>query len=217
MDKFSQLIAKGVAAFHYTPIARAIPEQCPICRAYNNTFGAATDTHMSHLDDGRIVVTGHIISDPHKFDQFIYSSMYGGVNFRHSGYWSFGDFMIRYNLVGTYDVLNGDNVYILKPIEERKGPEEGKEGACINACPDCCSAVSTASFITSESTIPQNGRFLSRHGDYMEVAACANDNPFVMAKAMNESVNIYGNNWCVANLSDGTHIIGFFDNKTYIL
>jgi hypothetical protein len=216
MDKFSQLIAKGVAAFRYTPIAPAIPEQCPMCRAYNNTFGAATDTHMSHLDDGRIVVTGHIISDPRKFDQFIYASMYGGVNFRHSGYWSFCDFMSRYNLVGTYDVLNGDNVYMLKPIEERKSPEEGKEGVCIPNCPDC-SVVSGASFVTSESSIPQNGRFLSRHGDFMEVAACANDNPFVMAKAMNESINIYGNNWCVTNLSDGTHIIGFFDNKAYIL
>ena len=216
MDRFSQLIAKGVAAFHYTPIAPETPDQCPMCRAYNNTFGAATDTHMSHLDDGRIVVTGHIISDPRKFDQFIYSSMYGGVNFRHSGYWSFGDFMSRYNLVGTYDVLNGDNVYILKSIETPKGPEEGKEGVCVPCCPDC-SVVSGASFVTSESKIPQNGRFLSRHNDIMEMAEVADENPFAMAKAMNESVNIYGNNWCVVNLSDGTHIIGFFNNKAYIL
>ena len=212
MDKFSELIAKGVAKFEHTPVAPVTPETCPICRAYNNTFGASSDTHMSHLEDGRIVVTGHIISDPRKFDRFIYSSVWGGVNFVHSGYWSFSDFLYKHNLVGSYDVLNGDNVYIMHPVEEKNA-----EGVPEEKCCDACAPVSAASFITSESIIPQNGRFLSRHCDLMEVASCTDENPFKMVKAMNESINVLGNNWVVTNLSDGTHIVGYFNHKTYIL
>lgn len=214
MDRFSELIAKGVAKFEHTPIAPSTPEQCPVCRAYNNVFGAATDTHMSHLEDGRLVITGHAISDNRNFDRFLYASMWGGVNFMHSGYWSFSDFSYKHNLVGNYDVLNGDNVYILKPIGENNA-EGGIEAE--KCCADCVAPVSAASFVTSESIIPQNGRFLSRHGDYMELLECVNDNPYMMAKAMNESIDILGNNWTVVNLSDGTHIVGYFNNKTYIL
>ena len=211
MDKFSELIKKGVAQFTYKPIAPEIPSQDIICRAYNNLFGAATDTHMSRQDDGSYVITGHIISNKSKFDQFLYSSMWGGVQFGHSvhsGYWSFSDFIYKNKLHGRYEILNGDDVYILSRVDDTS------QAGTSNSVAPCCDA---AAFTTSESKIPQNLRFLSRHGDLMEVLACKSDDPYKMAEAMNSSINVLGTNWVVANTSEGARIVGYFNNKTYIL
>jgi len=217
MDKFSELIAKGVAAFEYKPVASSMPEQCPICRAYNNLFGAATDTHMSHLDDGRIVITGHIISSKEKFDQFLYASMWGGVQFRHSGYWSFSDFIFKNKLRGRYEVLNGDDVYILTPVEDESqagnatNTSTAEMGAAIGM--DCCAKT----FVTSESIIPQNLRLLSRHYELMEVRECLNEDPYKTAQAMNESRNVFGDNWRVAETSKGPKVVGYFNNQVHII
>ena len=37
-DKFSEMIAAGVARFDYTNIAHPMGETDPVCRAYNNIF-----------------------------------------------------------------------------------------------------------------------------------------------------------------------------------
>ena len=102
-DKFSELIAQGVARFDYKPIAPEITEQDFVCRAYNNIFSIATDTHM-HLDHetGIRYITGKIVSIKEKFDSFLCASQWMGVNFRHSGYWSACNFLQMNGLTGQY-------------------------------------------------------------------------------------------------------------------
>ena len=119
-DRFSELIEKGVAEFHYTPIAPSIPEQDPICRSYNNIFSIPSDTHMSCLEDGRRVITGHKIGIKKDWDLFVNSCFWGAVDFRTTGYYCVNDFLYKNGLEGHYDVINNDNVYIVEPVAEKK-------------------------------------------------------------------------------------------------
>ena len=199
MDKFSELVAKGVAAFNYTPIANSTPEQCPICREYNNLYGAATDTHMSTLSDGRKVITGHIIADKNKFDRFMWSCQYMGVDFRSNGY-SFSSWINSKGLEGHYDVLNNDAVYILEP-RKTTGDEENKALA-DEAVP------AMSAYTTSESIIPVNMRWLSRNSDIQDIKDCIKEGVYATVQALNESRNVHGNQYAVAYLSDGIHIVG---------
>ena len=50
-----------------------------------------------------------------------------------------------------------------------------------------------------------------------DIDECVKDNIYDTAKAMNESRYVKGNNWHVAHLSSGAHIVGYMDNKTYII
>ena len=118
-DRFSELIAKGVAEFRYTPIAPSIPEQDPICRSYNNIFSIASDTHMSCLGDGRRVITGHKIGIKKDWDLFVDSCFWGAVDFRTSGYYCVNDFLYKNGLVGHYDVINNDNVYVVESLTDK--------------------------------------------------------------------------------------------------
>ena len=85
-DKFSELIDKGVASFNYVPLTGNVPEQDPVCRAYNNIFSIPTDTHMSCLEDGRRVITGHMIKTD-DWNKFINSTCWGAVCFISTGFW----------------------------------------------------------------------------------------------------------------------------------
>lgn len=205
MDRFSELVAKGVAAFNYTPIAPSIPEQCPICRSYNNIFSIATDTHMSCLDDGTKIITGHIISDKKKFDSFIYSCQYMGVNFHNAGVCSFADWMMKMGLKGAYSIVNNDAVYILKSIENNEDDDQGT----LMKSPDAM-----MSFTTDESSIPQAGRFITKDNNNDSIRECIKSTYEETAQAMNESRYIHGNQWCVAELSDGPHIVGIVNGKS---
>ena len=93
-DKFSELINQGVAKFEYTPTIGSIPEQDPVCRAYNNIFSIPSDTHMSCLPDGNRVITGHMINTP-KWESFVCSPFWGAVDFRTTGYWCLCDFFLQ--------------------------------------------------------------------------------------------------------------------------
>lgn len=208
MDKFSELIAKGVAKFEYQPIAQDVPGQCPVCRAYNNLFGAATDTHMSCLDDGTKVITGHIIADKSKFNSFIWRSQYNGVNFSQAGYYSFGDFLSRHELCGRYELLNGDEVYVLNHIDR----EQQNDPCCLGDANKCCMAT-----VTAEGQIPVNIRFISRRANIEDVLDCLAENNYDTAKKLNENRNIIGCNWQVVNLSEGQCIVGYYNNKNYKL
>lgn len=204
MDKFSELIAQGVAEFKYTPIAQEVPNTCPICRAYNNVYSLANDTHMAHLEDGRYVITGHVIRDKKHFDEFLCSCMWGAMNFMDSGLGAPCNFFYANHLKGHYDILNGDEVYILEEIPQDDG---GSPEYVIPCCPDsaCCSGTS----------IPESLRALTTDGNAEHVRECYKQSD--VAKALNESMYVYGNNWTPVVLSDGVHIVSVGERKTYIL
>lgn len=105
-DKFSSLIEADFDG--YQKFGSELPSQDPICREYNNIFGLALQTHMSVCGDKR-VITGHYINTP-DWDRFIGSSTWGGLDFRHAGYWSLYDFLCRMGLTCKKGVLNGDVV-----------------------------------------------------------------------------------------------------------
>lgn len=207
MDRFSELISRGVASFNYKPTNSSIADDCPLCRSYNNIFSIATDTHMSCIDGDMKIITGHIVSDKVKFDKFIWACQYGGVNFNTTGYISFADWMNKVGLVGRYDFYNGDSVYILEPHRTTKNtqPELGEPDNVIT------------SFTTEDSTIPQPIRLLTKDNNVDSFKECVKNTLEETATAMNESRYIYGDSWMVTNFSDGPHIIGVVNNKYYKL
>lgn len=117
MDKFSELVSKNIASFHHTPIAPEVPTLDTLCRLYNNIYSMILDTHMSPLGDGKYVITGHKIKDRRTFDQFLGSTTFSNVDVRRYG--SPLELFCKCHLVGHYDVLNGDDVFILEPGEPK--------------------------------------------------------------------------------------------------
>lgn len=210
MDRFSELVAKGVAAFNYTPTNNDNPS-CPVCREYNNIFSMATDTHMSCLDDGLKVITGHLISNKQKFDLFIWSCQFMGVDFRHSGANCFAKWMYKYGYKGEYSFMNGEAVYILSDATTTMGPEENPENLPKEPTPIM------VSYTTESNSIPVSTRFLSKRGDMNDIKECSKEDVFKTAQAMNEHRYIVGEQWGVAYLSDGPHIFGSVNGENYIV
>lgn len=200
-DKFSELIAQGVARFDYKPIAPEITEQDFVCRAYNNIFSIATDTHM-HLDGetGIRYITGKLVSVKEQFESFLYAYQWRGVNFRHSGCWSVCNFLQNYGLSGRYGSLNGDIVYEVAPI-----PEDPALGV----------PVMPGTYTTSESKIPDTVARLTIDGNTMRIKECYNgkNNLYEVCAALNESVYVLGNEWTV----NGDKLMCPFGNKIVIL
>lgn len=120
-DKFSELIAQGVASFEYTPICGELPEQDPICRFYNNVFGAASDTHMACAADGNRYITGRVVGWERSWENFKYLGEFGGVTFKHSGFWSLSDFLYANDLEANVTILNGDVVAVVTPRIKQSG------------------------------------------------------------------------------------------------
>ena len=114
-DKFSELIAQRVASFEYTPICGELPEQDPICRFYNNVFGAASDTHMACAADGNRYITGRVVGWEKQWTTLMTWSEFGGVRFKDSGFWSLSDFLYANNLEANVTMLNGDVVAVVTP------------------------------------------------------------------------------------------------------
>ena len=202
-DKFSELIAQGVAKFDYKPIAPEIPEQDFVCRAYNNIFSIATDTHMFMDGDGMRYITGKLVSIKEKFESFLYSSQWMGVNFRQSGHWSACSFLQNYGLSGRYGSLNGDIVYEVAPI-----PTDPMLGApAIPGIP--------TTYTTSESKIPDTVARLTVDGNAMRIKECYNgkNNLYEVCAALNESMYVLGNEWTV----NGDKLMCPFGNKVVIL
>ena len=195
-DKFSELISQGVASFNYTNISKDIPEQDPICRMYNNIFSIPSDTHMSCLEDGTRVITGHMIATD-KWEKFCMSCCWGAVEFRTSGVWSVFDFLFSNNLEGRVGVLNGDVVYIVTPMSK-----ESREAVMKNTV------------VTTESNIPQPITVLTTTGNMMHIQECfESKNLFEIVKRLNESSYVKGNNWVPSN----NGIVGLVGNTTYVI
>lgn len=195
-DKFSELIKQGVAEFNYTPISKDVPEMDPICRMYNNIFAIPSDTHMNCLEDGRRVITGHMINTD-KWCMFVQSCCWGAVDFRTSGTWSVCDFLFRNGLEGKMGTLNGDVVYFVTPMSE----EDRK-------------ALMKNQVITTESNIPMPITVLTTTGDMMHIKECFDCNDIKeTVRRMNESTRVIGNNWVPTE----TGIAGLVGNKVYII
>lgn len=124
-SKFSELVDAGVAKFEYTPILPETSQTDPICREYNNIFSMALDTHMSMLEDGRRIITGHNVATK-KWNYFINCCQWGGLNFADSGYWTVNEFLGRFNLVGSQSIINGDIVWLVEeclPVQGTAMPQ----------------------------------------------------------------------------------------------
>ena len=119
-NKFSEWVDAGIARFEYTPILPEVSQNDPICMQYNNIFSMALDTHMSLLEDGRRIITGHNVATQ-KWRYFVNCSQWGGMNFADAGYWSVNDFLSRFNLGGKESVINGDIVWL---VEEYGRPQD---------------------------------------------------------------------------------------------
>lgn len=117
MDRFSEMIAKGVASREHKTFLPRTPEQDNIVRTYNNCFGLFTDTHMSKMNENEYVITGSLCRTPDRFDSFLYSIDFGlGTAFKVNGkITSLAGFLQSNGLKGCYECLNGDSVYKIYP------------------------------------------------------------------------------------------------------
>lgn len=114
-NKFSELVAQGVASFDYTSILPESSIDDPICKDYNNIFGPATNTHMSMLEEGNRIITGRFVASK-DWDYFTNCSQWRGVDFKDNGYWTVNEFLSRFNLCGKKDIVNGDIVWMISDI-----------------------------------------------------------------------------------------------------
>lgn len=193
MDKFSELIAQGVANFEYKNITGNITYTCPhdmasvMIREYNNIYSIATNTHMSCTDCGQVIITGTLVNDPKYFDRFLCSTYYKNLIFPKCPACFFRDF----GYIGYYDNLNRDKVYVLEPVSEH--PELTQVQLCQNNCVCPC-----------EGGIPKNVRFISTSGNFEDVKECVTEDT---AKSLNESKYIIGDNWMVVGLSTGYNLV----------
>jgi hypothetical protein len=105
----------------YQSFGSETPTADPICRTYNNIFGLALNTHMTIVDDKRVIV-GHYINTP-EWDRFINSSVWGGLDFRHAGYYSLCQYLNDMGLTGKKGTLNGDVVYWVEDWSQIPTPD----------------------------------------------------------------------------------------------
>ena len=172
-NKFSELVANNVAPFHHEPIAPELPGYAndPISRLYNIYWGAATDTHMSTTQDGRRIITGHLVQDPCKWANLMFCTYWGGINWCQSGYCTLGEFLHFHGLEPQLSICNGDQCIELIPVYA--GPAQFAVPAAVT---------------TTESKIPQPIKVM---GDVVEIQEA-----FENAHSAKELVdNLNNNKW----------------------
>lgn len=192
-DKFSDLIKAGVASFNYTALTSDIPDTDPICRQYNNIFSIPSDTHMSMLEDGTRVITGHMINTG-QWCEFCHSWHWGAVDFRTSGVWCLCEFLCKHGLEGILASLNGDVVYKIIPKTND------------DVCPICPNNT-----YKNESLIPHQISELTNSGNKLHIIECFKQDIDTTIKNLNESIWVKGNNWVKAE----NHIIGLIGEDVY--
>lgn len=204
MDKFSELIAQGVANFEYKTIAGGITDtysqdlESRMIRDYNNLYSIATNTHMSRTVDDKIIITGTLVADKNYFDRFLYSNYYKNLTFNTSAY----SFIYNNGYIGHYDIYNNDVVYMLE-LRSMHPELFNKIGY---PCQDCC-------VCTSENQIPQNIKYISKTANIETVKECFSQED--VTKALNEHQNIKGDSWMIIGLYDGYHLMEM-NNKLII-
>lgn len=196
-DKFSDLIDQKIATFEYQNLHQSTSSYDPICAIYNNSWGFASDTHMSLGEDGRRYITGRLVAQTERWTQFKYSSMWGGLRFKEStGIYSLNEFLFKYKLDPQLSVVNGDVVCVLVDYDiPSLNPD----------IPNCC--------VTMESGIKKPISYITVDRNENTVKNCFNGTISEVVENLNNNTNIKGNNWMIA---DGK-IVGIVENKTIIL
>lgn len=198
-DKFSEMIAQGVAKTNYVPIAPETTEQDPICRMYNNIWSIPSDTHMSLCPvTGKRFITGSMVAKD-VWNQFVCAQYWGAINFKNSGHWCLSNFLQKNGLCGNISTLNGDVVYEIVPCDGE-------------SCP-CGTAPTT--FTTTESRIPDNAARITTDGNLMKIRECYNgkSNLYEVCEALNESLYVFGKEWTVI----GNNVMCPLGNKVVIM
>ena len=196
-NKFSELVAQGVAPFHHEPIAGGVPEPLDtITRLYNIYWGAATDTHMSVTPEGRRIITGHFTANRDKWDMFKMSSVWGGIEWCQTGYCTLGTFFSAMHLCDQLSTHNGEVCVELVPCDP--------QAPCAYNCPSCC--------CTTESSIPQPIAMLGNVNVLESIFSTArNDRELI--NALNESSQVVGEQWFITNGKIGCP----YNGTTYIV
>jgi hypothetical protein len=199
-NRFTEWINSGIASFKHIDTKQNIDD---FCRMYNNVFGLATDTHMALSEDGKYIITGHIIDTP-KWDLFLYSPIWGNVKFGDAirrNCWTPCQFFSENGYCGAKEIINGDWVYTLC--------------LCSGECQDTpCQPKCPTYHYTSESKQPKYIQNISLNNSKLDVLECfkAKDLNEVAFK-LNESLNIKGDNWVaydgklVCTIGDVAYII----------
>lgn len=191
-DKFSELVEKGVAAFNYVNIASETPEYYEICRLYNNVWGVASDTHMGIAADGNTYITGKLVAQEHKWNDFAIMGNYG----RSMGYWSLDDMLYRAGKCLNRVILNGDIVLRLDPFPS---------SAMAPVCPDCC--------VSCETCIKKPLSSITVDRKDESVKECFRGSIDEVVENLNSSTEVKGTNWIAAN----GNIYGIVDGKIIML
>ena len=118
-NKFSEWVEQGIAKFDYIPILPESSETDIICKTYNNVFAMALDTHMSMLEDGRRIITGHNVATKN-WEYFINCCRWGGMDFTDSGLYTVNCYLRDQGLEGRREMINGDIVWL---VDECRIPE----------------------------------------------------------------------------------------------
>ena len=114
----------------------------PIVVAYNNTYGMPTDTRMGRTEDGRLIITGHMVETPN-WEKFICSRFWGGVDLK----CPLVCFLDRNHLrIADMIPLNGEIVVLIE-VSDRVDIDCDCD-YCPCECPSC--------YTTCESKIPKN-------------------------------------------------------------
>jgi hypothetical protein len=200
-NKFTELVNSGVASFNYTNLSQDTPNTDPLCRLYNNIFSIPSDTHMSLLDDGRRVITGHMVNKM-EWEKFIVSYYWFAVDFRPTGYWGVADLFYKFNVKGYKGELNGDVVYFVEECEDLD-----------NSSPKITSKNKPTHYKTNESNIPHKLAWLTTDGNPSWVINCYKKNIHETVKNLNESQMVRGCNWVVHN----DKAVGIIGECIYIL
>lgn len=194
-NKFTELISQGVAAFEYKPTAPEIPSQCRLCRIYNGCWGMITDTHMVEVD-GRLIITGTMLEDPRKWEMLMYSSVWGGVQFKSTGYTSLANLFYAERVYWSSITYNNQPAIEIKPI-----PRE--EENTSSAVP--------ASYTTSESKFPQP---IARLMSTQALRECFRGSKGLkdVVEKLNESEEVPGSDWYydakgIGGFVNGIHIM----------
>jgi len=197
MRTFQDLINQGIAPSRYEqPIAKCMPEDDPFVRAYNNVWGIVSDTHMNKIDDDNYFITGSMIRDQRKFSQFLFAEYWGGYKFANTAAakvndaWSLSGFLGQNRLVGSFGVINGDQVYLLTNYE-------GEE---VGGCPEFknCGIPCTCKCICCREGFEE-----SLNGSTM----------YEILDMLNEDKHVDGSRWQVATTNEGLTFVNENDKK----
>ena len=136
MLTFTDLIKQNIAPSPYkTNVINDSSDR--ICINYNNIWGILTDTHMSKGEDGKYYITGSLLKNKTKTVSLVNYTTWGGVYFGDSSVnaVSLSDYAHKNHLLISHDIVNGDDVLVLTPMDEDeiKWYEETCTGQCVYA------------------------------------------------------------------------------------